>query len=437
MHSSLLRIGILIALLLVSSVAFAQQDSLETIDTTTATTVDSALAQNDSTIVINGKQVYPLTPEREAQLIDYSKFKDVWRFISFFISLGIFAIFLFTGLSAKIRNWAMVAKKKYLVVLLYVAIFLGIYYLIDLPFNIYRGYIIESNFGFMNQSFLDWWSEGLLSLGISILVGSIPAYFVYMVIEKYKRWWLWFALGAIPFMVVILIVWPIFISPLFNDFVSLEDQQLKSELLTLAEQAGIEGSDVYQVNASKQSTKINAYVTGLFGSKRIVLYDTMIDSFTKDEIRFVMGHEMGHYVMNHMWIGLGVAVLMIAFLLWLANLFIHKIIRKFADRFKFNRLADIASLPLLMAVISVLSFITDPITNGLSRYHEHESDIFGMDVARIDGETAARSFDKIAALNLSDPDPSPFMEFWFHDHPALKKRMAFVRSYQPQERNLD
>jgi len=329
-----------------------------------------------------------------------------------------------------------VAKKKYFIVLLYLAIFGVIYYLIDLPFDIYRNFIVESKYGFMNQTFWGWWGEDVLSLAISILIGSIPVYFIYKVIEKYKRWWLWFSIGAIPFAVLMIVLVPIFISPLYNDFVPLENQELKNELLTLADQAGIEGSDVFQVNASKQSSKINAYVTGLFNTKRIVIYDTMIDNFTDNEIRFVMGHEMGHYVMNHMWIGLSVAVILIALMLWLTNLFIHRIIKRFAGRFRFDRLSDIASLPLLMAVLTILSFVSDPISNGLSRYEEHQSDIFGMDVSKVSGDTAARAFDKLAALNLSDPDPNPIIEFWFYSHPALKKRMAFVRSYHPQERNL-
>jgi Zn-dependent protease with chaperone function len=185
------------------------------------------------------------------------------------------------------------------------------------------------------------------------------------------------------------------------------------------------------VDGSKQSSKINAYVTGLFGTKRIVLYDTMIDNFTLDEIRFVMGHEMGHYLMNHMWWGLGIAILFIMFSLWLMDKTIHGVIRRFSTRFRFKKLSDIASLPLVLIFIYVINFAFQPITNSSSRFMERQADKFGMDITGVSGETAAIAFDKLSVYNLSDPDPSELVEFWFYSHPSLKKRMAFVRSYRP------
>jgi Zn-dependent protease with chaperone function len=218
---------------------------------------------------------------------------------------------------------------------------------------------------------------------------------------------------------------------MFNVFEPLKDKHLEGEILALASKAGIEGSDVFQVDGSKQSSKINAYVTGLFGTKRIVLYDTMIDNFETDEIKFVMGHEMGHYVMNHIWWGLSIVVLFIAFAFWLVDKTIRPAIDRFKDRFGFDRLGDIASLPLVMVFISVISFFFNPITNGASRYWEHQADIYGMEITDVSGESAAIAFDKLSVFNLSDPDPHPIIEFWFYDHPTLKKRMEFVRGYRP------
>ena len=401
---------------------------------------NDTLLQNDSVdsvISVGGvstdklESLYPMSAERKEKLISYSRFTNIWRFVSFFIGLGILAIILFTGLSAKLRDFATRIKLRFFAVWLFFALFTIVDYLFNLPFSIYRGFMVENNYGFLNQTFTQWWGEDLLGLLIGIVVGIIPVWFFYSLVSKMKRWWLAFSLGAIPFVVLLIVVVPVFVSPLFNKFEPLKDKQLEAEILTLAESAGIEGSDIYQVDGSKQSSKINAYVTGLFGTKRIVLYDTMIDNFTHDEIRFVMGHEMGHYLMNHMWWGLGIAILFIMFSLWLMDKTIHGVIRRFRTRFRFDKLSDIASLPLVLIFIYVINFAFQPITNSSSRFMERQSDKFGMDVTGVSGETAAIAFDKLSVYNLSDPDPSELVEFWFYSHPSLKKRMAFVRSYRP------
>jgi STE24 endopeptidase len=304
-------------------------------------------------------------------------------------------------------------------------------YLMNFPFSVYRGFIVESNYGFMNQSFWQWLGEDLLSLAIVAVIGIIPMWFLYRVITRYRKWWLVFALGAIPFVIFFVVIAPVVISPLFNDFRPLQDQQLKGEILDLASRAGIEGSEVFQMDASRQSTKLNAYVTGLFGTKRIVLYDTMISNFTMDEIKFVMAHEMGHYVMHHVWYGVALAIGFMALALWITSRTIGGVIRRFQHRFGFDRLSDIASLPLIMAYLAVIMFLFNPLVNSISRHMERRADTFGMNMSGVSGESAAVAFDKLSVYNLSDPDPPAVIEFWFYSHPALNKRMEFVRTYKP------
>lgn len=423
-----------IALLLFSFTINAQPDTNKITHDSISAQPESVTATlnttNSSGTEENTQSLYPMSEERKENLIKYSQFNNIWRFVDFFVGLGILLLILFAGFSAKMRNWANKVKIRFFAVWVFLILFVIVDYLLNLPFNIYRSFIVESDYGFMNQTFLQWWGEDLLNLFISMVILIIPVWFLYKLINKYKKnWWLIFSIGAIPFAVLMIVIAPVVISPLFNDYESVKDKQLETKLLTLATKAGIEGADVFQVNASKQSTKINAYVTGLFSSKRIVLYDNLIDNFTYDEILFVMGHEMGHYVMNHIWWGLLVAILFILFSLWLMNKTIHRIINRFKDKFKFDSLGDMASLPLIVIFISVLSFLFQPVTNGMSRYMEHQSDIYGMDITQVDGETAAIAFDKLSVFNLSDPDPNPIIEFWFYSHPALQKRMAFVRGY--------
>jgi len=406
-------------------------DSVETQTTGTATSVSDTVIQQ-ATAEKGTELQYPLSPERQEQLRSYAQFVNIWRFVEFFVSIGLLALLLFTRLSARFRDWAGVARKRFWIIWLYLGIITVTVFLLELPFDYYRGYVVESQYGFMNQTVGEWFLDGLKSLGLALLFGIIPMWFFYFLINRVKRWWLVFSIGAIPFLIFVIIIAPVFVMPLFNKFEPLKDKQLETEILTLADKAGIEGSRVFEVDASKQSSKINAYVTGLFGTKRIVLYDTIIKGFTYDEIKFVMGHEMGHYVMHHMWWGLGMAVIFIVFVLWLTDKTIHSAITRFRTRFRFDCLGDIASLPLVMIFVTMFSFVFQPVSNGMSRYFENQSDRYSMTITGISGDKAATAFAKLSAYNLSDPDPNPLVEFWFYDHPALKKRMEAVRSFDAQ-----
>lgn len=416
----------LVFLILCCSLVYADSVAVQAVGSTPAA---SETVSQQTTTQKGSAVEYPLTPERQQQLRSYARFVNIWRFVDFFVSIGLLALLLFTGLSARFRNWAGVARKRFWVTWLYLGIVTVVLYLLELPFDYYRGYVVESQYGFMNQTVAEWFLDTLKSLGLMLVFGIIPMWFVYFLINRVKRWWLVFSIGAIPLMIFFIVIAPVFIMPMFNKFEPLKDKQLETEILTEANKAGIEGSRVYEVDASKQSSKINAYVTGLFGTKRIVLYDTLIKGFTYDEIKFVMGHEMGHYVMHHIWWGLGMTILFIVFMLWLTDKTIHLAIIRFHTRFRFDRLGDIASLPLVMLFLSVFSFVFQPVSNGLSRYFETQSDRYGVTISGVSGDTAATAFEKLSAYNLADPDPSPLIEFWFYDHPALKKRIEAVRSF--------
>jgi len=345
-------------LLFAASGANAQVDSGQTADSVAAATenVDSvvdAIATTQTPAEEAGDRLYPMSPERKANLISYSRFKNIWRFFSFLIEIGLLLVILFAGWSAKLRDLANKIKPRFLAVWLFLILFLLLDYILNLPFSIYRGFIVESNYGFMNQTFMEWWGEDLIGLLIGFVIGIIPVWFFYRLVEKYKKWWLIFSIGAIPFAVLMVVIVPVVISPMFNDFVPLQNKEVEAELLTLASAAGIEGADVFQVNASKQSTKINAYVTGLFGSKRIVLFDTMLNNFSMDEIRFVMAHEMGHYVKKHIWWGLLMVILLIGFMLWLTDKTIHPVLRRFEKRTGVGKLADSCRLSLRRSITAL------------------------------------------------------------------------------------
>ncbi|MBD3401678.1 M48 family metalloprotease [candidate division GN15 bacterium] len=410
--------------MIVPGLPVAQEVTSDEASATPAVTSEPTRSETEAAL-------YPMSHERKELLISYSQFTNQWRFISFGLGILTLAILLVTGLSAKFRTWAYKARRRFFVIFIFFALIMIADYLLNFPASYYRNFVIEHEYGFSNQTFQAWLWDDIKGLLITLVLGVFPVWFFYWLVGYMKRWWLAFTLGAIPFIIALVVVAPVVISPLFNDFTKIEDPQLESRLLELAGRAGIDDPAVLQVNASEQSSKLNAYVTGLFGTKRIVLYDTMIDNFTYDEILFVMGHEMGHYVMNHVWWGVGITIVFMLFALWLMDLLIHPVIRRFRRAFKFDSLEDIASLPLVLIFVSIITFAFQPVTNSASRYMEHQADIYGMEIAGVPGETAAIAFDKLSVFNLSDPNPPELVEFWFYSHPALSKRMEFVRSYQP------
>ncbi len=237
--------------------------------------------------------------------------------------------------------------------------------------------------------------------------------------------------GSIPFIALITVILPIVIMPMFYTITPMEESPLKTRVLNLAAEGGIEDPEIYVMDASAQTNKLNAMVTGLGETQRILFYDTTLEQMTADEILFVVGHEMAHYLQHHIWISVLIASALVFVFGLLTNLLARPIIRRFADRFGFSRLSDIASLPLLLAFVTVFTFLFEPVTNGIWRYFEHQADVYGMEMTG-DGDAAARAFEKLAAANLSNPNPPPFIEFWLYSHPILADRVEFVQSYEPK-----
>ena len=304
---------------------------------------------------------------------------------------------------------------------------------INLPFAYYRGFIVEHHFELSHETFGKWFADLLKGNLIGYLFGVLLWPLAYWAIGKAPRtWWAWVAGGSVPIMIFVLVISPIYLDPLFNKYEELKDEALKTQILALAKDSGISGSRVFQVDKSKETEKVNAYVTGLFGSKRIVLWDTILTKLESDEVAFVMGHEMGHYVMNHIWKFIGVFAVTIFVLLFIVSRTIGMVMRKFGDKMGFNELANISSLPLVLLMAGLLMFLVSPALNAYSRAMEHDADEFGLELTQ-NGQVGASAFVKLANENLSNPSPHPFIEFWLYNHPTLKDRIEFCKQYQTEE----
>jgi STE24 endopeptidase len=341
-------------------------------------------------------------------------------------------LFLFTGFSARLRSWAQrVGRKWFFVIVLYFLAALLISALANLPLSFYGGYLRQHAYGLSNQTLGKWCGDWLKSLLVLAVIGAATLWLPYLLLKKWARHWWWMAGGAtVPLIILAVVVAPIWIDPLFNDFGPMKDKSLEADLLALAKKAGIEGGRVFEVNKSVDTKALNAYVTGVFGTKRIVLWDTLLARLDRAEVLAVMGHEMGHYVLGHVWWGIGLAVLFSFGTLFAVDRAGRRLTGRFRARFRFDQLADIASLPLLVLLFRFAWFALLPVGNAFSRHWEHEADRFSLELTH-DNHATATAFVKLQQGNLGVPRPGRFYVFWRATHPPSGERIDFCNSFVP------
>ena len=342
------------------------------------------------------------------------------------------ALFLFTGFSAKLRTWAAhIGRKRFFTIALYFAVFIVLSTIVSFPLDYYSSFVREHAYGLSDQAFGKWFGDQLKGLAISMIVGALLLWMPYALLRKSpRRWWLWTGLCAIPLIFFAMMITPVWVEPLFNDFGPMQSKPLEAKILALASRAGIEGSRVYEVNKSVDTKTLNAYVTGFLSTKRIVLWDTIIKKLDDDELLCVMGHEMGHYVLGHVVEGLFVISLMLILTLYVIHRTAGGLLRRFGARFGFTELGDIASLPLIMLLFSVYGFIASPLFNAYSRHHEHEADRFGLELTH-NNHAMATAFAKLQTEDLAIPRPEWILVILRSSHPTLGDRIDFANSYHP------
>lgn len=368
------------------------------------------------------------------EMIRHSRIRDFLYFTWFAYIVAALILILRTGLSARLRDVASsAARKPFLRAVVYVALLTIVLSVIEFPLSYYSGFVVPHQFDLSNQFLIEWFVEWGKEAGVTVLLASIIGALVLVMIAKYRRWWLrvWFL--SIPVMVFLIVIAPIFIDPLFNRFEPLRNAVLKEKLLAMASRAGIEGGRVYEVDKSKQTKTMNAYVTGLGPTKRIVMWDTLLAKMTEDEVLGVMGHEMGHYVLHHVWKGLGAAIVVAFAILLAAQSIYDRGIGRWGGSWQVTGPADPAALPWLMILATVTLFILSPVISSFSRDQEHQADVFALELTHLN-EAMATAFIKLAEDTKINPYPHPFIEFWRYSHPSLGKRIEFVlaRRWRPR-----
>ena len=383
---------------------------------------------------------YTLSHERQEKAIAYSRAGYTLYFVSYFLGGLFLFLILRLGLAAKFRDVAEnVSDQKWFQGLVFVPLLFLTIDVLDLPVHLYWHALslhYEQSIQSWGSWFWDWTKGELLDTAFGIALVLI----LFAVMRRSpRRWWLYFWFPAVLIFLGLIVITPWVIDPLFNKFEPLNKQypDLVASIEKLTKHAGvpIPPERMFLMVASQKTNAINAYVTGLGASKRVVIWDTTIQKTTNDEALFVVGHELGHYVLGHVRraVLLGAAGLMLALYLMFRGL--HWALDHWARDWKICGPEDWASLAVLLLVLQVLLFFSSPVVSGFSRAQEHAADVYGLEL--IHGlipnseEVAAHAFQVLGELDLSDPNPPAFITFWLYSHPPLADRLVFAHSYDP------
>ncbi len=347
--------------------------------------------------------------------------------IRLILQFAIPLLFLTSKLSQRISLWASNGRGLFLSGLIYGIVFFGILFLINLPINYYSSFVLPHKYGLSNQTILRWLEVNLKGFLVNDLIISLFLWFPYMILFNSPRtWWLQLGIITIPVIIFITFISPMVIDPLFNNYTSIKDEKLGIEIVKLLEKADIADAEIYMVDKSKDTKNMNAYMTGISKSKRIVLWDNTINNLTEDELLSITAHEIGHYIHGHIWKSILLSAIGSIFIMFLIYITSKRILDLSYGSFGFKNIYNYASLPLLLLVLNVFTFLGNPITNYVSRYMEVEADRYEINLT-LDRDSAVTAMEKLYVQSLGIPRPSKLYKLWYHTHPTLEERIEFYK----------
>ncbi|MDX6462319.1 MAG: hypothetical protein QOE55_6016 [Acidobacteriaceae bacterium] len=390
-------------------------------------------------IAATPRLVYTLAPE----VLERARSLYHWRtglsFGSTVWSVLVLLAFLNFRWAARLSAWAIsITPKPWVQGLCFAPVFLLMWSLFHLPLSI-LGHHISLAYGQSIQGWSSWfvdWSKALL---LDLISGTLVFSVVFALIRKSRRWWLWLWVISLPMEVLLVFVLPLVIDPMFNHFEPLAQSNpaLVEQLERVIDKTGVSipPARMFLMKASEKYTSSNAYVTGFGSSQRVVVWDNTIKHSPPDEILLVFGHELGHYVLHHIERGLAIGAVLSLFFLWMGSHLARFLVRRYGPSWHVASLEDWAAVAVLLMVLTVLSFVAEPIGNSISREQEHQADVFGSevvhDIVADPQKVNAQSFQRLGEESLEYPYPSPFIVFWTYTHPPIAEREAFAAGYDP------
>ncbi len=384
---------------------------------------------------------YTLSPEKRAKAIAYSRAQYSLYFAGVALSLAIYGLLARAKFTRVVRNWTrQISPRLFVQCLVFVPLFVAAVRLLESPLEYYWGFVLEHRYGLSTQTLVSWLSDWLKSLAVTAVLASFLAWVLYLTVRRSpRRWWFYFWLASLPMALALILLHPLVIDPLFFRFTPLERTQpaVAARIRTMLEHAGLEipSPRIFEMNASRKTKVINAYVTGIGASKRVVVWDNAIRKLDSDAVLLVLGHETGHYVLDHIPKGFVLTEVGALAGLYLGSFLVCGIVRRLGPGTGIEGVSDLASLPAMLFVLNCIWFLASPIYCAGSRYLEHQADQFALEVAygvvRDPNAAEARSLQILGEEDLADPEPGRFVKFWLYTHPPLDERMRFALNYKP------
>lgn len=423
-----LRLVVILAATLLASGVKAQSDTPKSTEQS-----EPAIQQRDV-------QSYSLSPEKYEKAVAYSRTQYGLHFVGVAYSLLLLLVILSLRIAPAFRDWAeRVSRRRFVQAIVFVPLLLFTFDALKLPLDAYQ-HQLSVRYGISVQGWGSWlwdWSKGEL---IQVIFASTLAYILYGVIRRSRRrWWLYSGVASLPILVFLLFISPVLIDPLFNKFEPLQATQplLVGEIEKVVSHAGLDipRERMFEMKASEKVNAIDAYVTGFGASKRVVIWDTTIAKMTPAQTVFVVGHEMGHYVLGHISKGIAFGSALIIIVLLLVHFAVKRALERKQRKWAVRGMDDWASLPALLLFVYLFFFLAEPAFNTFTRYQEHQADVYGLEVIHgivpHSSGTAAEAFQVLGEVDLADPAPSPFIKVWLYNHPPLAERLVFAHEYDP------
>ncbi|MBM7552060.1 M48 family metallopeptidase [Thalassobacillus pellis] len=374
-----------------------------------------------------------MTEKELALSQEYSRFQSFLYLVSIPLEWLVYGGILVFGLSRMLKQFGeRVSKKHFVQIPIYVLFLTILMWLCNFPID-YISRRLSLAYGISTQSFSGWMRDELISFWLNVGISAVLITVLYFLMRKFvRRWWL-FSWGLlVPFLIFMMFIQPVVIDPLYNDFSRLSNPDLEEKILSLAEQAGVPADRVYEVNMSEETNAMNAYVNGIGSNLRIVLWDTTLNKLEDKEVLFIMAHEIGHYVMDHLFYMLAGSIAASLIGLYLGYRLLHAAVRRWGKSWGVKEVSDIASLPALLLIFSLLSFAATPIELAISRQAEQDADEYAIEMTE-DVDAAVGSFQELTVNSLSTVNPPALVKYLSYGHPTMMERIHMLENYQKEE----